>query len=254
MASERAKELAAKQKAERKAAKLHKKTSDDPRDWSRPKQMIEVFKRTKEYDPQLVWLMIGGGALALLAMVALGIVLGSWLMYSILGVFLGVVAALWVLLLRAKKANYRRYHGEAGSAEVALAELNQKKWTMSMAITMDRSMNMVHRAVGPAGIVLVAEGEQSTKAKQLLTSETRRHEQVAYGIPVTAIMLGDKTDEVPLESLAKQIKRLPKSVSSPMLTEVKQRLKALDAIRPKAPIPRGPMPNMRGAHRAMRGR
>ena len=34
----------------------------------------------------------------------------------------------------------------------------------------------------------------------------------------------------------------------------KQRLRALDNMRPRAPIPRGPMPNARGAHRAMRGR
>lgn len=253
MASERAKELAAKQKAERKAAKERKKTSDNPRDWGRLKQMLEVFRRTKELDPQLVWWMAGAGVLALSAMVILGIALGSWLIYSALGVFLGLVAALWVLLLRAKTANYKRFHGEKGAAEVALAELNEKKWKSEMAITMDKSMNMVHRTVGPAGIVLVGEGEH-TRGKQLLATETRRHEQVAYGVPVTAVMMGDGSGEVPLESLAKHIKKLPKKLASHQLTEVKQRLKALDAVRPKVPIPRGPMPNMKGAHRAMRGR
>jgi hypothetical protein len=252
MASERAKELAAKQKAERKAAKLRKKNSDDPRDWSWPRQMVQVFKRTKEYDPQLVYWMAGAFVLALLVMVVLGIVLNAWLMYSLLGIFLGITAALWVLLLRAKSANYRRYHGEKGAAEVALSELDKKKWVTEMAISMDKSMNLVHRTVGPAGIVLIGEGE-SAKGKQLLATEQRRHEQVAYGTPVTAIMMGDGADQVPLEQLAKRIKKLPKKMQPYQLTEVKQRLKALDAVRPKAPIPRGPIPNMRGAHRAMRG-
>ena len=53
MASEKAKALAAQQKAERKAEKLRKKNSDDPRDWGRIRQMIEAYKRTNEVDPQL---------------------------------------------------------------------------------------------------------------------------------------------------------------------------------------------------------
>ncbi|WP_028708137.1 DUF4191 domain-containing protein [Propionicicella superfundia] len=253
MASERAKELAAKQKAERKAAKLRKKTSDNPRDWSWPRQIVEVFKRTKEYDPQLIVWMVGAFAAAVLAMVILGIVLDAWLIYSLLGLFLGVTAALWVLLWRAKGANYRRYHGEKGSAEVALSELDKKKWDSETAIAIDKSMNLVHRTVGPAGIVLIGEGDNA-RGKQLLATEQRRHEQVAYGTPVTAIMMGDGADEVPLEQLSKRIKKLPKKLQAHQLIEVKQRLKALDAVRPKVPIPRGPIPNMRGAHRAMRGR
>jgi hypothetical protein len=253
MASERAKELAAKQKAERKAAKLRKKTSDNPQDWGRIRQMIEVFKRTREQDPQLVWWMLAAGLGALVASLILGIVLNSWWMYGLLGLFLGVTAALWVLLVRAKKANYRRYHGQPGSAEVALSELNTKKWTSEMAIAMDKSLNLVHRTVGPAGIVLIGEGE-SAKGKQLLATEARRHEQVAYGVPVTSIMMGDGDGQVPLERLHKAIVKLPKALQPFQMAEVKQRLKALDAIRPKVPIPKGPMPNMRGAHRAMRGR
>jgi hypothetical protein len=38
------------------------------------------------------------------------------------------------------------------------------------------------------------------------------------------------------------------------VTDVKARLRALDAARPKVPIPRGPLPSMKGVNRAMRGR
>lgn len=253
MASERAKELAAQQKAQRKAAKLAKKNSDNPRDWSWPRQMVEVFKRTREIDKQLQWWMLGAFLIATAALIGIGIALNAVVVYPILGVFLGGSAALWVLLWRSKSANYRRYHGQKGSSEVALAELDKKKWSTEMAIAMDKSMNLVNRTVGPAGVVLIGEGE-GARGKQLLATEQRRHEQVAGDAPVTVMMLGDNKGQVPLEDLAKRIKKLPKKTNKAELLELKQRLKALDAVRPKAPIPRGPMPNARGAHRAMRGR
>ena len=57
MASEKAKQLAAEQKAAAKAEKLRKKNSDDPRDWGRVKQVIEAYKRTAEVDPAVTWWM-----------------------------------------------------------------------------------------------------------------------------------------------------------------------------------------------------
>jgi len=51
MASEKAKALAAEQKAAIKAEKQRKKNSDDPRDWGRVRHIIEAYKRTNEVDP-----------------------------------------------------------------------------------------------------------------------------------------------------------------------------------------------------------
>ena len=47
---------------------------------------------------------------------------------------------------------------------------------------------------------------------------------------------------------------MPKSLQPFQIAEVKQRLRALDAVRPKAPVPKGPMPTPKGLNRAMRGR
>ncbi len=66
--------------------------------------------------------------------------------------------------------------------------------------------------------------------------------------------MGDGEGQIPLPELAAKIKKLPKKLSAAQIGDVKARLRALDAVRPKAPIPRGPMPNMKGANRAMRGR
>lgn len=253
MASEKAKALAAQQKAERKAEKLRKKSSDDPRDWGRVRQIIEAYKRTNELDPQLKWwtlLVIAGPILLFLA---IGFWFQPWWLWLITGVMFALVGALYVLTWRVKKANFKRYEGQAGSAEVAFQLLNKRKWTYELGIAATRQMDVVHRAIGAPGIVLVGEGNPA-RTRALLGTEAKKHEQVAYGVAVTSVLVGKDQGQVPLGNLQKHLEKLPKAMQPHQLTEVKQRLRALDAMRPKMPVPRGPMPTMKGVNRAMRGR
>ena len=254
MAREKAKELAAKQKAQLKAAKLAKKNSSDPTDWPLYRQLWQTYKVTAEVDPQLPWLlgaiMVGFIAVSLLV----GLVwLPPWWTWLLLGVLGGATAGLYLLVNRAKKAAYTRYAGQAGSAEVALSMLDQKKWAYTPAIAFTRQLDVVHRAVGPGGIVLVGEGNPS-RVRPLMAGEARKHEQVAYGVAVIQLTMGDQEGQVPLARLADHIRKLPRSLKGGQLADVKARLRALDAVRPKAPIPRGPMPTMKGVNKAMRGR
>ncbi len=253
MASEKAKELAAKQKAEVQAAKLAKKNSTNPADWPWHKQIWQTYKVTAESDPKLNWYLLAAFGGALVLSVVLGLFLPPWWMWLLLGVTGGLTAALWVLLDRAKKATYVRYAGQPGSAEVALSMLDKKKWFYSPVITATRQLDVVHRAVGPAGIILIGEGAP-TRVKALMASEAKKHEQVAYGVAVTTIVMGEGEGQVPLGKLAAHLKKLPKKLEPSQVTDVKARLRALDAARPKVPIPRGPLPSMKGVNRAMRGR
>lgn len=253
MPSERAKALAAQQKAERKAEKLRKKNSDDPRDWGRFRQIIEAYKRTNEIDDQLKWWTLLAVVAPILIFLGIGLWLQQWWLWLIVGVMFALVAALYVLTWRVKKANFKRYEGQAGSAEVAFQLLNKRKWVYEVGIAATRQMDVVHRVIGTAGIVLVGEGNPA-RTRALLTTETKKHEQVAYGVPVTNIMVGKDSGQVPLDGLQKHLDKLPKALQPHQLTQVKQRLKALDSMRPKIPVPRGPMPSMKGVNRAMRGR
>lgn len=253
MASERAKELAAKQKADLKAAKLAKKNSNDPKDWPWYRQIFQTYKVTAEIDSKLNPLLIGVFIATAAVVSIVGIFLPPWWMWLILGLTGGLTAALWVLLDRAKKATFTRYAGKPGSAEVALSMLDKKKWSYEVAVTATRQLDVVHRALGPAGIVLIAEGAPA-RVKSLLSSEIKKHEQVAYGVPVISVSMGDGKDQVALSDLATHLKKLPKKLSAGQVNDVKSRLRALDAVRPKVPIPRGPMPSMKGVNRAMRGR
>ena len=254
MASERAKQLAAQQKAQVRAEKLRKKNSEDPRDWSRPRQMVEVYKRTREVDSKLDLFVIGAGVGAALLAVVLGVLTqAAWWAWVPLALMLGLLAAMLVLTNRAKKGTFSRYAGQPGSAEVALSMLNKKKYQYNLAVAATRQLDIVHRVVGPCGIVLVGEGNPQ-QVRQLLAQEQKKHEQVAYGVNVSTITLGDGPKQVKLSDLQKHIEKMPKVMEAIKMNEVQQRLRALDAVRPKAPLPRGPMPTIKGVNRAMRGR
>ncbi|MCL2737163.1 MAG: DUF4191 domain-containing protein [Propionibacteriaceae bacterium] len=252
MASERAKQLAAEQKAALKAEKLRKKTSDDPKDWGRGRQFIEAFNITRQYDKMLIPLMIGAFAVILAVFVVLSFFLSPWWVYVIFGVAFGLLAGMYILSWRAKGAMFTRYAGQPGSAEVGL-NLLPKAWIKNPVIAVDRHQNLVHRVVGPAGIVLIGEG-QAGKVREMLATEAKRHEAIKYNVPVTTIVMGDAANQVPLAKLDKHIKKLPKAIKPSQISEIMARLKALDGSRPRMPIPKGPMPTMKGSRSALRGR
>ena len=252
MASERAKKLAAEQKAAMKAEKLRRKNSDDPKDWGRVKQFIEAFRQTAKYDKLFLPLLIGTIVLVIAAGIVLSFFFEPGWTVILFAILLSLTAGMGVLNWRAKGAMFTRFAGQPGAAEVAM-NLLPKKWVKDPVIAFDRYQNIVHRVVGPAGIVLIGEG-QPGRAREMLKQETKRHEAIKYAVPVTSILMGDAANQVPLTKLDKHIKRLPKAIAPRQVTEIMARLKVLDSSRPKMPIPKGPLPTMKGARAALRGR
>lgn len=239
------------------AEKDKSEKTTDPAKMGRIKQIIFAYQRTHEYDKALPFVLIGCFVLPIALGVVAGLLFRSIIVSTILlGVMVGLLLAMMMLVRRTKQATYKRYAGQAGSAEVALSML-PKKWISSPAIAANRQMDAVHRTIGPGGLVLIGEGEPG-RLKNLLASEARKHEKVAYGVKVTTITMGTKPGQVPLEKLADHIRKLPKQLEPNQITEIKSRLNALDAIRPQMPVPKGPMPTnsrqVRGAKQAMRGR
>jgi hypothetical protein len=88
-----------------------------------------------------------------------------------------------------------------------------------------------------------------------MQSERRRHERVAADIPIHEILVGDAEGQVPLSKLVRHVQKLGRQVKPAEMTDVLARLRALDAARPKVPMPKGPMPtSMKGMRSQMRGR
>jgi len=253
MASERAKELAARQKAEAKALKEAKRHSNDPKDWGTVRQMRETVKMTVQADPTAkVWLL-AALIVPILAGVVVAIITRGWIYWPILGILVGLSLSMLALNWLARRSVYKKYEGQAGAAQVALEQLNKKKWTSTPAIAVNRQQDCVHRVVGPAGIVLVGDGDDQ-RVQALLATERKRHEQIAYDAPVTCLSVGKGENQIALNKVASAIRKLPAKVSEQEIGQLTSRIKALDNIKGRVPLPRGPLPNMKGAHKAMKGR
>ncbi|MDO5683099.1 MAG: DUF4191 domain-containing protein [Propionibacteriaceae bacterium] len=247
----------AEQKAAKKAAKEARKNSKDPNQMGRFRQIWESYKLTAEFDKSLTPLTILCFVVPIVIVVVIGLVTKAawitWIMMILTGLMAGLLLAMLLLIRKTKKATYQKYAGEVGSAEVALQMLGNK-WVHDPVIAATKHKDVVHRAVGPAGIVLVSEGDPN-RARQLLLTEQRKHEKFISNVVVHSIQMGDKDGQVPLKDLEKHVRKLPKTLQPHQVTDVRNRLRAIDAVRPKVPIPKGPVPtSMKGMRKGMRGR
>jgi hypothetical protein len=121
---------------------------------------------------------------------------------------------------------------------------NIRKWSITAAVAADRNQNMVHRAVGRAGVVLIAEG--SSGLGSMLSSERKRTVRLIGDSPLTEIVIGNSSQTTPLKSLPKKLKSLPKKLNRAEVSALRKRLEAVGGM--NIPIPKGPMPkstNMR---------
>lgn len=253
-AAERQKKAKAEAKELKRAQKEKRRTTTDPAEMGRIRQIVQAYKLTHEYDKALPWLMIGAFVLPIVIGVLIGLFAANSPVFGgLMGVAVGLILAMFVLVQRVKRATFARYEGELGSGQVALGMLD-KKWVSQPAIAATKHKDVVHRAIGPGGIVLVGEGDPG-RVRQLLAAEQRKHEKFTNDVLVTTYQIGDKDGQVPLNQLTNKIKKLPKALQPHQVTEVKSRMRAIDAVRPAAPMPKGPVPtSMKGARKGMRGR
>jgi hypothetical protein len=226
---------------------------------SRRQQFAQTYRMAKESDPAIGRWVLGAGLL--------GFVVGFAVFYLAAGrtgligmiitvigaLMLGTLAGLTIFSRRAQKAVYGQMEGQVGAAAGALGLL-KRGWHVDNAIAFTKQQDVVHRVVGPPGIVLVGEGSQG-RLKALLTSERKRHERVAVDTPVHELVVGNGEGQVPLAKLARTVQKMKRQVAPAEITDVLARLKAIDASRPVVPMPKGPVPtSMKGMRGQMRGR
>ncbi len=244
--------------AKKDAKKKPDATTDDPAAMSRRRQIVETYKMTKESDRVIgLWML---GAFLVVGAIGFGIfwiLPGSGifgLVISIIGGLLfGLLAMMIVFSRRAQRAAYNRLNGQIGAAARALTML-KRGWKTEEMVGFNKQQDLVHRVVGPPGIVLVGEGNPN-RLRQLMTSERRRHERVATETPIHEIIVGEGDGQVPLSKLVRHVQKLGRQVKPAEMTDVLARLKALDAQRGKLPMPKGPVPtSMKGMRSQMRGR
>lgn len=198
----------------------------------------EAYKRTREVDPKIGWIMLAWLVGIFLLFAVLGWFFWDPIVAAFMGLATGILVALFVLVRRAEAAEYSQIEGKPGAAGAVLNTL-RKGWVVEPAISVTRNQDIVHRAIGRCGIVLVGEGTPSRVAN-LLANEKRKHARVAPDAPVFDIIVGDGDGQIPIRKLSKHVQKLPRSIRPAEVTDIVFRLKALQTQ--PLPIPRGPIP------------
>jgi hypothetical protein len=220
----------------------------------RIRQLWQVYKLTAKADKNFVLL----GVLSFVGPLAIGIVaILLFFMDSPLSIFLWSVSTilfsllltLGVLSRRAERAAFMRISGQPGAVAAVIGSTLKRGYSTSeMPVAVDpKSRDAVYRAVGKAGVVLIAEGN-SARLKQIVEDEKRKVTRAIPGVTVSVLSVNEQPGSVPLYALTKAIYKLKKTLSRAEISVVNKRLAGLGL---NIPIPKGIDPNRMRAGRRM---
>jgi hypothetical protein len=137
----------------------------------------------------------------------------------------------------AQRAQFAMIEGQPGAAAAVLQGM-RGNWTVTPAVTANRNLDVVHRAVGRAGVVLVGEGAPSRLAG-LMAAEKKKTARVAHDVPIFEFQVGNEEGQIPVNRLQRKIMRLPRNLRPAAVSDLNYRLKALQ---PSMQMPKGPLP------------
>ncbi|MET8676433.1 DUF4191 domain-containing protein [Streptomyces sp. NPDC004647] len=214
-----------------------KETSENP---GRLKQIALTYQMTKRVDSKVGLVVAAVGIVTFGAVLAIGFALGHPLYLGILGFLLAFLAMAIIFGRRAERAAFGQMEGQPGAAAAVLENVG-RGWSVTPAVAMNRNQDVIHRAVGKAGIVLVAEGNPN-RLKGLLAAEKKKMARIVVDVPVHDVIVGDGEGQVPLKKLRTTLQKLPRVLPGSQVTVVTDRLRALGDLMSNMPLPKGPMP------------
>ncbi|WP_165869595.1 DUF4191 domain-containing protein, partial [Streptomyces barkulensis] len=214
-----------------------KETSENP---GRLKQIALTYKMTRRADKAIGFVLAGVGLVTFGVLLAIGFWVGHPVYLGILGFLLAFLAMAIVFGRRAERAAFGQMEGQPGAAAAVLDNIG-RGWTVTPAVAMNRQQDVVHRAVGKAGIVLVGEGNPN-RVRSLVASEKKRMARIVSGVPVHDVIVGTGEGQTELKKLRTKLLKLPRVLQGPQVTETNDRLRAMGDLMNNLPMPKGPMP------------
>jgi hypothetical protein len=222
----------------------------------RLKQLVYAYRMTKGVDPKLTAaLLVWGLGLAVAAFVIVFFLFGQGLVAVIFGVVFallaGAMAAMATLSRRVQRTAYQQIEGQPGAAAAVLENDKrvQRSWTLTPMVQFNKQQDVVHRAIGRGGILLLAEGDPNRAAQLVATERRAIARYLGPGIPIDELFVGNDTGsgQVPLNklpgTLAKRGVRGKQQLSTTQINEYQKRLAAISSgpmgNMPKGPLPRG---------------
>jgi len=212
-------------------------TAQDLARAGRLKQIRMVAGLIHKNNPRAMPIVIGSGVGVLVILVVVGLLTNLAPLLIPLGVLLGLLVTTILFGRFAQAAQYSAIEGQPGAAAAVLENM-RGNWTVTPAIAANRNMDVVHRAVGRPGVILVGEGSPNRLAS-LLAAEKKRVARVAYEVPIFEFQIGDGEGQVPISKLQRKVMRLPRNLKPAAISDINHRLKALQ---PSLQAPKGPIP------------
>jgi xanthosine utilization system XapX-like protein len=228
------------------APKEKRAESDVPT--GRVAQMRAVWKMTRQADPKLPFRVLIPAVAVLVVLVVVGILVGHAIYLSVFAVLAAVLTGTTIFGRRATSSMFAQVEGQPGAAASVLQTV-RGDWRVTPAVAFNRNMDLVHRVVGRAGVVLVGEGNSPAQIRQLMADQKRRVGRVAPETPVYEVVVGDGEGQVPIRKLQQHLMKLPRNVGGKEISGLENRMRALGGT--SMPMPKGPMPK---AGRVPRGK
>ena len=212
-------------------------TPADPASMGRIKQLRMAAGMIRQSNRWALPIVALAGIGVLVVCLVVGLATGLLFLLLPLGVLGGFLAAMILFGRYAQSAQYSAIEGQPGAA-AAILQTMRGGWTVTPAVAANRNLDVVHRAVGKPGVVLVGEGSPS-RLPSLLAAEKKRVSRVALDVPIYDMQVGNEEGQVPVRQLQRKIMRLPRNLKGQAVAELNFRLKALP---PALQAPKGPMP------------
>jgi hypothetical protein len=221
------------------AASTRKNAVGDEGKPGRIAQIRMVARIVREANPRALPIvaLVAVGVIAVFTVAGLLAGLATFLIP--LGVLLGLLAAVILFGRYAQSAQFAQIEGQPGAAAAVLQTL-RGDWTVTPAVAGNRNMDVVHRVVGRAGVVLVGEGNPGGLSS-LLAAEKKRISRVAYDVPIYDVQVGNAEGQLPIRKLQQHVMKLPRNLKGPQVADLNHRLKALPQAMqaPRGPLPKG---------------
>jgi uncharacterized protein DUF4191 len=215
----------------------------DPASMGRLQQLRFVAGMVRRANPRALPIVAAVGVGVLAVFVVVGLFTGLLAFLIPLGVLFGATTSMLIFGRFAQSAQYSAVEGQPGAAAAVLQSM-RGGWTVTPAVAGNRNMDVVHRAVGKPGVVLLGEGSPN-RLPGLLAAEKKRVSRVAFDTPIYDFQVGSEEGQIPVRKIQRKLMKLPRNLKGPAVAELNYRLKALPQSlqAPKGPVPRsGRMP------------
>ena len=213
-------------------------SAEDVQNAGRLKQIRMVAKLVNQQNKRALPIVFGSAVGIIVVFVLLGLFVGPIGLFIPLGVLLGLMTGMILFGRFAQQAQYSAIDGQLGAAVAVMQSMRRGNWTVTPAVNGNRTMDVVHRAVGRPGVVLIGEGVP-TRVAPLIAAERKKTERVAHGVPIHEFQVGNAEGQLPVSKLQRKLTTLRPALKPTAVSDLNYRLKALQ---PSMQMPKGPLP------------